>query len=242
MDITTLPVISTLLDLTARGLLALTTLLTPWTGAFAGALAIVLVTLVVRAALVPAGIAQAKADQARMRLARRLREIQTRYRGDRERLQRETMQLYRSENVSPFASCLPILIQAPIVGLLYSVFIHASIAGNANELLSQTLLGVPLGTSLLHAVSTGTADPATWLVIGCLVLAIAAVGEITRRAFRVEPVEGMPGVPVAMLGALQFMTAVVAMFVPLAAGIYLLTTVTWTHGQRLVLRRVFGEG
>ena len=237
MDITTLPVISTLLDLTSRGLLALTTLLTPWTGAFAGALAIVLVTLVVRAALIPAGIAQAKADQARMRLAPRLREIQTRYRGDRERLQRETMQLYRSENVSPFASCLPILIQAPIVGLLYSVFIHASIAGHANELLSQMLLGVPLGTSLLHAVTTGTADLATWLVIGCLVLAIAAVGEITRRAFRVEPVEG---VPVAALGALQFATAVVAVFVPLAAGVYLLTTVTWTLGQRVVLRRVYG--
>ena len=51
MDITTLPVISTLLDLTSRGLLALTSLLAPWTGAFAGALAIVLVTLVVRAAI-----------------------------------------------------------------------------------------------------------------------------------------------------------------------------------------------
>lgn len=240
MNITTLPVISTLLDLTSRGLIGLTSLLTPWTGALAGTLAIVLVTLVVRAALIPAGIAQARADKARIRLAPRLRELQTRHRGNRERLQRETMELYRSENVSPFASCLPILIQAPIVGLLYSVFIHPSLAGHANELLSQTMLGVPLGTSLLHAVSTGTADLATWLVIGCLVLAIAAVGEITRRAFRVEPVEGVPGVPVAVLGALQFMTAVVAVFVPLAAGVYLLTTVMWTLGQRLVLRRVYG--
>lgn len=74
-------------------------------------------------------------------------------------------------------------------------------------------------------------------MIGCLVLAIAAVGEITRRAFRVEPVEGMP---VGVLGALQFATAVVAVFVPLAAGVYLLTTVTWTLGQRVVLRRVYG--
>ncbi|GAB2695864.1 YidC/Oxa1 family membrane protein insertase [Microbacterium marinum] len=237
MDITTLPVISTLIDLTSRGLLALTSLLTPWTGALAGALAIVLVTLVVRAALIPAGIAQAKAGLARSRLASRLRELQTRYRGDRERLQRETMELYRSEKVSPFAGCLPILIQAPIVGLLYSVFLHASIAGHANELLSQTLLGVPLGTSLLHAVSTGTADVVTWLVIGCLVLVIAAVGEITRRAFRIESAEGMP---VGVLGALQFATAVVAVFVPLAAGVYLLTTVTWTLGQRVVLRRVYG--
>ena len=75
-----MPVISTLLGLTSRGLLALTSLLNLWTAAFAGALAIVLVTVVVRAVLIRAGIAQAKADQARMRLARLLREIQTRFR------------------------------------------------------------------------------------------------------------------------------------------------------------------
>jgi YidC/Oxa1 family membrane protein insertase len=40
-----------------------------------------------------------------------------------------------------------------------------------------------------------------------------------------------------MLGALQFMTAVVACVVPLAAGIYLLVTVWWTLGQRVLLRR-----
>ncbi|WP_248172385.1 MULTISPECIES: hypothetical protein [unclassified Microbacterium] len=124
------------------------------------------------------------------------------------------------------------------------MFIHPNLAGHTNELLSQTPLGVPLGvplgTSLLHAVTTGTAGLATGLVIGCLVLAIAAVGEITRRAFRITPVEGMPGVPVAMLRAMQFITAVVALFVPLAAGIYRLTTVTWTLGQRLVRRRVYG--
>jgi YidC/Oxa1 family membrane protein insertase len=38
---------------------------------------------------------------------------------------------------------------------------------------------------------------------------------------------------------LQFATAVVALFVPLAAGLYLFVTVTWTLAQRLVLRRRF---
>ena len=49
----------------------------------------------------------------------------------------------------------------------------------------------------------------------------------------------VPAVPAGLLGALQFMTAVAAVFVPLAAGIYLLTTAAWTLGQRLVLRRIF---
>ncbi len=38
-----------------------------------------------------------------------------------------------------------------------------------------------------------------------------------------------------------FITAVVAVFVPLAAGIYLLVTVLWTLGERLILRRVFPQ-
>lgn len=242
MDLSTLPVFSTLLDLTSTGLMALISLLTPATGALAGALAVVLVTLLVRAALIPAGVAQAKAEQTRARLAPRLRELQKRHRGDRERLQRATMELYRAEGASPFAGCLPLLIQAPIVGLLYSVFLHPMIGGHANELLTQTLFGVPLGTNLVGAVRAGTADPATWVVIGCLALAIALVGELTRRLFRPSlpgspGASGIPGVPAGLLGVLQFTTALVALVVPLAAGLYLLTTVAWTLLQRLILRR-----
>lgn len=242
MDLTTLPLFSTLLDVTYTGLMALTHLLAPIAGPFAAAGAIVLVTAVVRAALIPAGVAQAKAEQTRARLAPRLRDLQKRHRTDPERLQRETMRLYRAEGASPFAGCLPLLIQAPIVGLLYSVFLHASLAGHPNELLSQTLFGVPLGTSLAGAVASATADVATWLVVGCLVLAIAAVGELTRRLLRPQAdalgSAVRPGGAAAMLGALQFATAVVAVFVPLAAGLYLLVTVAWTLGQRLVLRRI----
>lgn len=241
MDFSTLPVFSTLLDLAYAGLMALTTLLAPLAGPFAAALAIAFVTLVVRAALIPTGIAQAKAEQTRARLAPRLRDLQKRHRANPERLQRETMQLYRDEGASPFAGCLPMLIQAPIVGLLYSVFLHPTIGGHPNALLAESLFGVPLGERLTAAVATGSADPATWVVIGCLVLLIALVGELTRRLLRVPPLgeanTPQPRILGGLLGTLQFATAVVAMFVPLAAGIYLLVTVTWTLCQRLVLRR-----
>lgn len=244
MDLSTLPVFSTLLDLTSTGLMALISLLTPATGALASALAVVLVTLLVRAALIPAGVAQAKAEQTRARLAPRLRELQKRHRGDRERLQRATMELYRAQGASPFAGCLPLLLQAPIVGLLYSVFLQPVIGDHANELLTQNLFGVPLGTNLVGALRAGTADHATWIVTGCLVLAIALVGELTRRLFRppkpeASDVSGIPAAPVGLLGVLQFATAFVAVFVPLAAGLYLLTTVTWTLVQRLILRRLY---
>lgn len=239
MNVFELPPLAALLDLAFRGLMALSAALTPLAGSAAAALAVVLVTLLVRILLIPVGVSQARAEQTRARLAPKLRELQRRHGRDRERLQRETMQLYRDENASPFAGCLPLVAQAPVVGLLYAVFLHPTIAGHANTLLGETLLGVPLGAGLWSGVISGSLDLATAGVIGALVALIAAVGEATRRVFRPSPPpEGAPAMPAAALGALQFATAVVALFVPLAAGLYLFTTSAWTLAQRLVLRRL----
>ena len=245
MDIFTFPPIAATLDAAYGALMALAGLLEPVAGATAAATAIILVTLIVRAALIPTGVSQAKAEQVRARLAPKLRALQDRHRRDPERLQRETMKLYADENTSPFAGCLPVLIQAPVVGIIYALFLHTAIAGHANSLLTEELFGVPLGTSFVGAVAQGGLDAATTAVIGVVVLLIAAVAEITRRVLRpagsrspgtdASPLAS--GTALRAVGFLQFMTAAVALFVPLAAGLYLLVTVAWTLVQRLLLRR-----
>ncbi|WP_127820477.1 YidC/Oxa1 family membrane protein insertase [Microbacterium sp. CPCC 204701] len=245
MDLLGFPPIAAILDAAHALLMGLTALLEPLAGSAAAAASVVVLTLIVRAVLIPAGVAQARAEQTRSRLAPKLKALQRRYKGDPERLQRETMKLYADEKASPFAGCLPMLAQAPVVAIVYTLFLHASIAGHANALLTEQLLGVALGTSLAGAVVSGTATAATVAVFAGLLVAIAVVAEVTRRAFR-PPVDDSPdasplaGAAMARLaGALQFTTAVVAMFVPLAAALYLTVTVTWTLGQRLVLRRIY---
>lgn len=235
VDLFSFPPLAAALDAVASLLAAVTAALEPAVGPLAAAASVILITVVVRTALIPAGVAQARADRARARLAPRLRELQQRYRTDRERLQRETLKLYRDENVSPTAGCLPLLVQAPVVGLLYGVFIHPTIAGHANGLLAQTLFGVPLGSSLAGTVVAGAPSLGSIVVFGTVIAAIALVGELTRRAFRVtEASAALSGV----LGVAQFATAAVAVFVPLAAGLYLAVTVAWTLAQRLILRRL----
>lgn len=241
MDLSSFPPIAAVLQAAYGALMGLADLLAPLAGPSAAALAVVVVTLLVRAALIPTGIAQAKADRLRSRLAPKLRALQERHRKNPERLQRETMKLYADEKASPFAGCLPVLIQAPIVGVIYSVFLHASIAGHANALLTEELAGVPLGTSVAGAVVHGALDPATALVFGAIVAVLVIVAEITRRVCRPKTTDApAPGMPdLRWLGVLQFATAVVALFVPLAAALYLVVTVTWTLVQRIVLRRRF---
>ncbi len=237
VDLFAFPPLALLLESATRALLALTWLLEPLAGGLAAALAVVVVTLAVRVLLIPVGVSQARAEQTRARLAPRLRALQERWRKNPERLQRETLQLYRDEGSSPFAGILPVLAQAPVVGLLYAVFLHAQVGGHANTLLTHDVFGVPLGRSLLGALTTGTTDAATLAVFGLLVVVIAGVAELTRRLLRPAPDPSAPAWTTGMLGVLQFTTAVVALFVPLAAGLYLTVTTAWTLGQRLLLRR-----
>lgn len=240
MDPFASPPIAAVLDAAYGLLIGLSTLLAPVAGSAAAATAIIVVTLLVRMLLIPVGISQARAEQTRARLAPRLRELQRRHRKNPERLQRETMQLYRDEKTSPFAGCLPVLLQAPVIGILYTLFLRVDIAGHPNELLSEELAGASLGTSLVSMLVTGPFSLPTLAVFGALMVVMIAVAEITRRVFRPTAVDdgplSSPSV-LRMMGALQFLTAVFAMFVPLAAALYLTVTVAWTLVQRVILRR-----
>jgi YidC/Oxa1 family membrane protein insertase len=240
MDVFAFPPLTFLLDGAYTALLSLSTVIEPLAGAAASALAVILVTLIVRAALIPVGVSQARAEQMRARLAPRMRDLQKRHGDDRERLQRETMALYRDEQASPLAGCLPLLVQAAVVGTLYTLFLRPQIAGHANELLTHEFMGAPLGTSLLHALGSGGLDLPTGLVWGTVLLIIIVIADITRRVFRPQVPDEGPLASPAMLGlmnGLHYLTAAFATFVPLAAALYLVVTVTWTLVQRTLLRR-----
>ena len=169
MDLYAFPPIAALLDGAHAVLMGLAGLLEPLIGVSSAAAAIVLVTILVRTALIPVGVSQAKAERMRARLAPQLADLRRRHGTDPERLQRETMALYAAEGTSPFAGCLPLLIQAPIVGVIYALFILPTIAGHPNALLEQTFLGVPLGSSLAGSLASGTLAPGELVVFGVVI-------------------------------------------------------------------------
>ncbi len=245
MDLFAFPPLAALLNAAYGALAGLATLLEPLAGASAAAAAVVLVTLLVRALLIPVGISQAKAEQTRARLAPKLRELQKRHKKNPEKLQRATMQLYQDEKTSPFAGCLPVLLQAPVVGILYTLFLRTEIAGHPNDLLTHDLFGAPLGTSLMHMLTAGEFSMPTLLAFAAVIVVMVVVAEITRRVFRPVPQDdspmSSPGM-LRMLGALHYLTAAFAVFVPLAAALYLTVTVVWTLVQRIILRRRYPVG
>ena len=81
--------------------------------------AIIVLTLIVRIALVPLTVKQIRSMQHLQQHAPELKAIQQKYKGDRQRMNEEVMKFYRENQINPAASCLPVLIQIPIFIALY---------------------------------------------------------------------------------------------------------------------------
>ena len=246
MDIYSFAPIAAVLDAAYSVVTGLQHLLDPLAGSASAALAIVLITLALRLLLIPVGRSQVRAEFTRRRLAPRLQELQKKYKKNPELMQTKMMELYTSEKASPLAGFLPTLAQAPVLSVVYGLFILPTVNGHANGLLTEQLFGVPLGTSLAHLVSTG-AFGLDMLVYAGLLLVIAVVAFATRRvalAFNKPADDAAPAMARvnSALSWLPFITVVFASFVPLAATLYLTVTTTWTLVERQVLRRRLAPG
>jgi YidC/Oxa1 family membrane protein insertase len=238
MNIYDLPPIAAALHAASSAIGAISSLLTPIAGASATASAVVLVTLLLRAVLIPVGRSQVRAEAGRRRLAPRLAELRRRFARDPQRLQREMLALHAAEKVSPIAGLLPALAQAPVVSLVYGVFTHPVIAGHTNVLLTQHLVGVPLGASLVSLA--GALNPPALLVFGMMLAVIVAtvlIGRRENRRWTLPPETPAAGRVAQALGWLPLVTVVLAAVIPLAAALYLTVTTVWTQVERALLRR-----
>ncbi|MEU0806338.1 MULTISPECIES: membrane protein insertase YidC [unclassified Streptomyces] len=215
--------------------------LAPLFGASATAAAVVLFTLCVRAALHPLARAAARGEKARAALAPKMAELNRRHKRDPERLRRAMAELYEKESVSPVAGCLPMLLQLPVFFVMYHVF---STGSGAGDLLDHTLAGAPLG-GRWGGDLTGPHGP-VYLALFALIAAVATWTYLRARkaAADARPVgAGMAAGAAKVLPLLSFGTLVTAAVVPLAAGLYLATSTTWTAVERALLHRtVRGSG
>ncbi len=192
-------------------------------------LAIILCTLAVRLLLLPLSVRQARSVRRRAALAPKIQKLRERHGHDPERLLREMNAVYRAAGTSMFAGLLPGLAQSPFLMIMYRMFTSTVIAGHANLLLAQSALGVPLGEHFAAVlVSSGPASPAVAVFLGLFAL-IAAVAWVTYRR--------TPADQSRLLRLLPFGTVLVAAVLPLAAGIYLLVSTTWSAAERVLLYR-----
>ncbi|MFJ6995674.1 YidC/Oxa1 family membrane protein insertase [Streptomyces sp. NPDC003090] len=199
--------------------------------------AIVLLTVLVRTALLPLAVAAARGQRARARLAPQVAALRKKYARDPDRLQRAVLELHAREQVSPLAGCLPGLLQVPVFFLLYHLFTRDELSGHA-------LLGAPLGGRWADALAQGGPLGPAGLVYAALFALVAAVATYTYRSTRAQMGALGTEPPAPGLGALfrvmpfmSFATLVTVAVVPLAAALYVVTSTTWSAAERAVLHR-----
>jgi YidC/Oxa1 family membrane protein insertase len=190
-------------------------------------MSIIALTVCTRALLIPLTYRQLKGMRALQALQPQIKEIQAKYKNDRQRMQQEMMRFYQENKVNPLASCIPLLAQLPVFITLFYVLRHelpsdigcqaGHCGAEASFLFINDLTAKATGAELivLLVLYVGTQ------LISGLVMSVTA--DKSQRT---------------MMMVLPFIFVPFIINFPAGLVLYWITTNFWTIGQQYVIQRV----
>ena len=184
-------------------------------------MSIIALTIVTRAVLLPLTYKQLKGMRALQALQPQLKEIQEKYKNDKQRMQQEMMRFYKENKVNPFASCIPLLAQLPVFITLFFLLKDELpddiLPGEESFLFISDLTEKAVGGELilLLVLYIGTQ------LISGLVMSITA--DKSQRM---------------LMFALPLIFVPFILSFPAGLILYWITTNVWTIGQQLVIQKV----
>ena len=220
-------------------------------------LAIVGLVVTIRVLLIPLFVKQIKASRAMQVIAPELKAVQAKYKGkkdqaSREAMSRETMALYSKHKTNPFASCLPMLVQAPIFFALFRVLNYRTqpqddgsyegIAALSPELAEQmhdaTIFGAQLSETFLSSEGAAAKIVSAILIIMMVASTFTTQRQLTRKNMPASALEGpMAQQQKMLMYALPFIFVITGPNFPVGVLIYWTTTNSWTMGQQFYVIR-----
>jgi len=205
-------------------------------------LSIIGLVLLIRIILIPLFVKQIKSQRAMTALAPKMKEIQTRYKDDRQKQSEEMMKLYKEHKTNPLASCFPILAQAPIMFALFTVLNGIGQAkprgvltmADVESAANAKFLGAPISETFL-----GSTNTTVKLVTVLLIIVMSASTFTTQRQLMVKgmPKNDDPNNMIMqqqkiMLYLFPIIFAISGVNFPIGVLIYWSTTNFWTWGQQ----------
>ena len=199
-------------------------------------LAIICLTLIVRAIMFPIAHKQFQSMAAMRKVQPKLKAIQERFKDDKQRQQQEILKLYQAEKINPAAGCLPILLQIPVFYALYKVLLvsvemrHQPFVGWIKDLSAADPLTPVNLFGLLHF------SPPAMLAVGVLPILVGATQYLSMK-LNPQPMDPAQAQVFALMPwVLVFVMA------PFAAGLqlYWITNNVLTMAQQWFLYRKYG--
>jgi YidC/Oxa1 family membrane protein insertase len=184
---------------------------------------IVALTFITRLVILPLTIKQIRSMRALQAFQPQIKEIQEKYKGDRQRMQREMMALYQENQINPLASCFPLLLQLPVFLALFYLL-------RSDEFQEQVLSSPPEGWLFIPDLT----EPAT----GAVLVALIVLYVITQLG------AGLVMMATADRTQRMIMFGLPIVFVPFIINfpsgliVYWITTNIWTVGQQYVVKQV----
>jgi YidC/Oxa1 family membrane protein insertase len=219
-------------------------------------LSIVLLTILIRMIMIPLTLKQFKSMRALQTLQPQLKEIQNKYKDDKQRQQQELMKFYKENNVNPLGSCLPLVAQLPVfISLFY--MLREDLRDNiCPEVQAAYRAAKHLGHSATVACTQGPGGPhapgaskASFLFINDLtnkatgatliVLILLYVGTQLASTMMMSS----PTMDQTQRRLMMFMPLIFVVFIinfPAGVIVYWVTTNSWTILQQYVVRRRLG--
>src|ERR687895_3007828 len=184
---------------------------------------IILLTFTVRIVILPLTFKGVKSMQRLQTLQPEIKQIQERYKDDKQRMNQEIMAFYQREKVNPLGSCLPLLLQIPffiaLFYLLRSDSFKADIADNP-------------GFGPIDNLADNVTDP---VLLGVLIVLYVgtqlAASAVT--AFSADPMQRR------IMFALPFVFVIFIINFEAGLIVYWITTNVWTIGQQLLVKKLY---
>jgi YidC/Oxa1 family membrane protein insertase len=202
---------------------------------FGWGMAIVALTILVRAALMPLTLKQFKSMQALARVQPEIKKLQEKYKNDKERMNQELMRFYRENKVNPFSSCLPIVAQLPVFLALFYMLrndLRVDICGQSEVPCGQ----IPTSDGEQFLFIADLTDRATGGVL--VVLIVLYVGSQLLSTILMSTATDR-NQKLIMYALPFFFVAFIWQF-PAGLLVYWITTNLWTIVQQAIVRRRLG--
>jgi YidC/Oxa1 family membrane protein insertase len=210
---------------------------------------IIALTVVVRAALIPLTLKQFRSMQGLQRLSPQIKELQAKYKDDRQRLNQEMMKFYQENKVNPFGSCLPLVAQLPVFFALFYMLrkdLKIDICGPEERIVAVAKeMGKTLTTIGCDQVDPGSASflfindltaKATGGVLAILLVLYVGSQLLSSVLMSVTADRNQRFIMIA----LPFVFVPFIQSFPAGLLVYWITTNLWTVGQQYLIRRTAG--
>jgi YidC/Oxa1 family membrane protein insertase len=208
-----------------------------WLAALVGGnygVAIILLTILMRIVLLPLSIKQTKSMIAMQKLQPQLKEIQKKFKDDREKMGQEMMKLYKENKVSPLGGCLPLLLQLPIIFAVFEVLRSLSTASTYQYIFLAHQTKAQFSANLMflgmNITYTGSKlwSGGDYVQVVVLVLLTVVTGYVTAKMMTTDPKQAK------MMALMPLMMGVFAWILPAGVTIYIIVTNIFTLVQQYI--------